>query len=283
MTKWGKEVKPENAWKEYPRPQMARNDWLNLNGLWDYAVTTQGAEAPAKWDGQILVPFPIESALSGVGKHLTSKQTLWYRRTFEVPAGWKDRRVLLHFEAVDWEAEVGVNGQFVGGHTGGSDPFSFDITDALKEGKNELQVRVWDPTDAAAQPRGKQVSKPGGIWYTPVSGIWQTVWLEPVAEGALARVVPVPDLDTGTVRFDLEYHGRKPDAVSVTISDVDGPFMTLIDRRAEGPLLVRRNVWRLWTPDEPQLYTVTVQTLRGPQVVDEVSSYFAMRKISTGK
>ena len=204
MTKWGKEVKPDNAWKEYPRPQFVRNDWQNLNGLWDYAITAKSAAKPEKWDGQILVPFSIESALSGVGKHPTKDQLLWYRRTFEVPAAWKNKRVLLHFGAVDWEAEVGVNGQFVGGHTGGSDPFSIDITDALKAGKNELQVRVWDPTDQGSQPRGKQKLKPEGIWYTPVTGIWQTVWLEPVRETHIQTVKITPDLDKGEVEFVVE-------------------------------------------------------------------------------
>jgi hypothetical protein len=283
MTKWGNNVTPENAWKEYPRPQLVRNHWLNLNGLWDYAITAKDAPQPEMWDGQVLVPFCIESALSGVGKHVTKDQSLWYHRTFEVPAGWKGKRVLLHFEAVDWETVVFVNGKEFATHRGGSDAFSHDITEALKEGKNELIVRVWDPTDAGAQPRGKQVSKPSGIWYTPVSGIWQTVWLEPVAEGAIARILPVPDIDTGTIRFDLEYHGRKPEAVSCTISDPEGPLVTLTDRRAAGPLLVRRNGWKLWTPDDPHLYTVSFQVLHGGKVIDEVSSYFAMRKISVGK
>ena len=193
MTKWGKKVTPENAWQEYPRPQLVRKDWQNLNGLWDYGITTQGAGPPAKWDGQILVPYPIESALSGVGKRLTSKDVLWYSRMFEVPAAWKGKRVLLHFEAVDWHTTVLVNGKELSplgdkdadAHSGGSDPFAYDITDLLKEGPNALLVRVWDPTDGRAQPRGKQVQKPGGIWYTPVTGIWQTAWLEPVPTRAI--------------------------------------------------------------------------------------------------
>src|SRR5262249_24534552 len=154
-------------------------------------------------------PFCIESALSGVGKHVTKDQQLWYRRTFEVPAAWKGKRVLLHFDAVDWETEIVVNGQAVGSHTGGSDPFSFDITNSLKDGKNELIGFVWDPTDAGAQPRGKQVSKPGGIWYTPVSGIWQTVWLEPIPEASIANVAVVPNLDRGELIFTTTGRGTK--------------------------------------------------------------------------
>jgi hypothetical protein len=168
MTRWGKQVTPDNTWKEYPRPQMARAEWKTLNGLWDYSLSEKGAQRPAP-SGQILVPFPIESALSGVGKHVTKDQNLWYFRRFEVPAGWKSKRVLLHFEAVDWETTVFINNREVGQHKGGFDPFSFDITDLLKDGENDLAVRVWDPTDAGSQPRGKQVSKPGGIWYTPVT------------------------------------------------------------------------------------------------------------------
>src|SRR5687767_9077965 len=182
MTKWAKNVNPKKPLDEYPRPQMVREDWQNLNGLWDYAITdTNTTATPKQWAGKILVPFPVQSALSGVMTNVSENQRLWYKRSFQVPRGWRDKRVLLNFGAVDWEAKVWVNGKEVGQHQGGYDAFTFDITDALKaNGENELRVSVWDPTDAGPQPRGKQVRKPGGIWYTPVSGIWQTVWLEPV-------------------------------------------------------------------------------------------------------
>jgi hypothetical protein len=188
MTRWSKEVSPDNALPDYPRPQMVRAKWMNLNGLWDYAITDKdavhGASAAAQWDGQILVPYPIESALSGVMKRVSPEQRLWYRRSFKLPADWaKDTRVLLHFGAVDWDATVSVNGREVIRHKGGFDPFTIDVTDALKpdhQAEQELTVSVWDPTDAGTQPRGKQVREPHGIWYTPVTGMWQTVWLEPV-------------------------------------------------------------------------------------------------------
>lgn len=180
MTRWAKDVTPEAAWPEYPRPQMVRPDWLNLNGLWQVAITPRDALVPAVYDGEILVPFPVESALSGVKRPLLPDQRLWYRRTFVVPDAWRGRRVLLHFGAVDWEAEVRVNGQPAGSHRGGWLPFSFDITPLLRAGENELVVAVWDPTDSSWQERGKQVLEPRTIWYTAASGIWQTVWLEPV-------------------------------------------------------------------------------------------------------
>ena len=180
-TRWSKDVSPENAWPEYPRPQMVRESWVNLNGLWQYAIRPAAEDKPAKWDGEILVPFAIESALSGVKKAVQPNERLWYRRTFASPTKG-DQRLLLHFGAIDWQCTVWVNGKQVGEHTGGYVPFTFDITDALNaDGKpNELVVAVSDPTDTGTQPRGKQVLKPHGIFYTAVTGIWQTVWLEPV-------------------------------------------------------------------------------------------------------
>ena len=188
MTRWAKDVSPHNALPEYPRPQMVRQPWLNLNGLWQVDLDASRNEAlpvgkvlPQK----VLVPYPIESALSGVGKHA---DRVWYRRTFQVPAEWKASRVLLHFGAVDWEATVYVNGKQLGTHRGGYDPFSFDITEALKDGtEQELIVKVFDPTNQGDQPRGKQVLDPRGIWYTPATGIWQTVWLEPVPAAQIGR------------------------------------------------------------------------------------------------
>lgn len=171
-TRWAAEVSPDNALPEYPRPQLRRDEWLNLNGLWDYAVVDRGAAEPTAWDGEILVPFAIESGLSGVKKAVTPDHALWYRRTIEVPAGWRSQRTLLHFGAVDWQAEVWLNGVRLGEHRGGYVPFSFDLTPALIRGpQQKLVVRVWDPTDTGDQPRGKQVLEPKGIWCTAVTGI----------------------------------------------------------------------------------------------------------------
>ena len=190
MTRWAKDVSPGNVWPEYPRPQMTRDQWQNLNGLWDYAITPSTADSrPAAWEGQILVPFAIESALSGVKKAVQPDQTLWYRRTFPASGNLDGQRLLLHFNAVDWECAVFVNGTFCGRHQGGYDPFYFDITGALvPQGDQELVVAVWDPSDQGYQPRGKQILEPQGIWYTAVTGIWQSVWLEPVPRAHLRHL-----------------------------------------------------------------------------------------------
>ena len=286
MTKWGKQVTPANAWREYPRPQLVRKDWHNLNGLWDYAIVAKDAAKPEKWDGQILVPFCPESALSGVGKSVTKDQNLWYRRTVEVPAGWKGKRVLLHFGAVDWEATVSVNGKEFATHRGGSDPFSFDITYALKQGQNELLVKVWDPTDDGAQPRGKQVKKPGGIWYTPVTGIWQTVWMEPVFEHMHVTVVRfTPDIDKEEVEVIVEIADPTP-AVWATVAIAGGETQT-IQTGAKYRFKVPKP--RLWSPDDPHLYPVNVKLSKdlvgGARITggESVDTYFAMRKIAVGK
>jgi hypothetical protein len=280
MTKWGKKVTPENAWKEYPRPQLVRKDWQNLNGLWDYAITDKGAAKPVKWDGQILVPFCVESALSGVGKFVSKDQNLWYRRTIDA-AAWAGKRVLLHFGAVDWEATVWVNGRELGTHKGGSDPFSFDVTDALKDGKGELVLRVWDPTDTGSQPRGKQVSKPGGIWYTPVTGIWQTVWMEPVREAYIESVRFTPDIDKGEVEVLAVVRGS---AESVAVGkDGANTLVAFGSGKPNEPFRFKVPNPKLWSPDAPHLETIRVQLSTGNREWDRVDSYFAMRKISAAK
>ena len=173
-TTWAEQIDPNNVLPEYPRPIMERKEWKNLNGLWEYAIRPTGTQQPADMDGQILVPFAVESSLSGVMKTLGKENELWYSREFTVPSSWKGKNILLHFGAVDWQADVWVNGVKMGQHRGGYTPFSFDITPVLAKGKNQITVKVWDPSDEGYQPRGKQVKHPDGIWYTPVSGIWQT-------------------------------------------------------------------------------------------------------------
>ena len=173
-TPWAEKVDPANPLPEYPRPMLERPQWMNLNGLWDYAILPKGSAIPVAFDGKILVPFAIESSLSGVQKTVGEDNELWYSRTFTIPPAWKGSHIMLNFGAVDWKADLWINGIQIGSHQGGYTPFSFDITPWLTAGKSqELVVRVWDPTDRSYQPRGKQVSRPGGIWYTAVTGIWQ--------------------------------------------------------------------------------------------------------------
>jgi hypothetical protein len=281
-TKWAKEVTPDNALPEYPRPQCAREEWLNLNGLWSYAIKPKDAPQPNEFDDQILVPFPIESSLSGVMKRVDEKQRLWYRRTFDVPAKWIGRRVLLQFGAVDWEAVVTVNGKEVGTHRGGYDPFIFDITDALKlNNPQEIVVAVWDPTDTGTQPRGKQVRKPESIWYTPTTGIWQTVWLEPVPEVRIDDLRITPDIDKSRVTIAID--GSKLTAAhSLRVVALEGNIEVA---KATGKNTVELTIRKpgLWSPDEPHLYDLKLTLLDGDgKPVDEVSSYFGIRKISIG-
>ena len=284
-TPWADDVNPKNVLPEYPRPIMQRADWMNLNGLWDYAVTERGALRPKAFDGQILVPFAIESSLSGVGRALTENEELWYSRTFTVPSAWKGKRVLLHFGAVDWAADIWVDGARVGSHTGGYTPFSFDITAALDGTKTHtLEVKVWDPTNSSYQPRGKQVHQPNGIWYTSVSGIWQTVWLEPVSEHYITDLRITPDIDrhTLTVAPALSCAARADMAV---VNVYDGATLVASAKSINGePLEVNMPAdARLWSPDDPFLYTLKVELRNGGKVVDRIDSYAAMRKFSTGR
>ena len=291
MTRWAKDVSPENVHAEYPRPQMAREQWQSLNGLWDYAIVARYDEQPEKFEGEILVPFPVESALSGVMKKVGAQKRLWYRRTFEVPADWKGKQVLLHFGAVDWEAQVWVNGKSVGEHRGGYDPFSFNVSDALKPGgKQEIVVAVFDPTDDGPQPRGKQVNDPQGIWYTAVTGIWQSVWLEPVPDARIDSLKIVPDVDNRKLYITANAPAAGPDdLIEVKVTGLSNG-----DTAREIPMLVAMGKvgktismpvapLKLWRPDAPWLYDIQVTIKRGDEMLDQVTSYFGMRKISMGK
>jgi hypothetical protein len=279
-TRWAKDVTPERVHPEYPRPQMRRDRWLNLNGLWQLAFAREGEAVPAGKDlpEKILVPFPVESALSGVMKH---SDRLWYRRRFAVPKDWAGQRVLLHFGAVDWEALVWVNGKKVGEHRGGYDAFTFDVTDALEEGgEQELIVRVWDPTDAGTQPRGKQVRKPGGIWYVPTTGIWQTVWLEPVPANGIAKLKIVPDA-AGRKASVTVHTGGNSEGDRIELSCSDGKAAVAAARGKPGePIELAVPDGKLWTPDAPFLYDLRVELLRQDKVVDGVESYFGLRSVA---
>jgi beta-galactosidase/beta-glucuronidase len=319
-TPWGEAVTPETAWREYPRPQLARRAWLNLNGLWQYAITSRGAPLPDRWEGEILVPFAVESTLSGVGRRVTPDQRLWYRREFELPADWHGSRIVLHFGAVDYQAAVWVNGGFVTAHTGGFDSFSADITDYLdKDTPHTIVVGAWDPSNRGEQPRGKQHLAPQGIWYTPVTGIWQTVWLEPVPrENHVAEVRIAPDPAHASVAFEvlLARPTTNPEtAVRLRIFE-DGREIVCRIAPADRRVTVSIPDPKPWSPGSPFLYALHVELidvtsplpaenrqasatrvvpLRGEAEaaryahaevrgapLDSVTGYFGMRSIATG-
>lgn len=281
-TQWSEQVNPDNVLPEYPRPIMERTEWKNLNGLWDYAIIEKGKHTPSVFDGKILVPFAVESSLSRVAKTVGAEKELVYRRSFDVPSSWKGKKVLLHFGAVDWKTDVWVNDVKVGSHTGGFTPFSFDITEALQRKNNTLLVKVWDPTDKGYQPRGKQVSRPEGIWYTPVTGIWQTVWLEPVSESYIQDLRITPDIDNSLLSLKaLVKDATSKDLVEVKV--FDGQQLVAQGKSINGECVqvaMPENA-KLWSPESPFLYTLKVSLKQNGKLVDEVSSYAAMRKYSS--
>jgi hypothetical protein len=299
MTRFAKDVSPAKAWPEHPRPQLVRQRWMNLNGLWDYAITGQegewrqdrvdnatfdlllrpGVEAPPKWDGKILVPFSVEAPLSGVGRLVRPGQILWYRRTFTVPSGWQSHRVMLRFEAVDWHAAVFVNGTRVGENKGGYVPFSFDISFALKKSEpQEIMLAVWDPSNMGDQSIGKQSLPENrkGYRYTPTTGIWQTVWLEAVPACAVESLHLVPDVDNSRLLVTAAGSG---DAVEVAALD-GGKRVAAASGKPGETIALRIPGAKLWSPESPFLYGLTATMRAGGEVTDKADSYFGMRKIA---
>ena len=279
-TPWSADVNPNCPWPEYPRPQMAREEWQNLNGLWDYSITGKHVDQPGDFSGQILVPYPIESALSGVKRPLLPDKRLWYHRRFRLDSPTDGKRTLLHFGAVDWECKVWVNGKFIGEHQGGYDPFSFDITPALTDGENDLLVNVWDPTDSQPIQRGKQVRKPGFIWYTAISGIWQTVWLETVPETYLQSLKLVPDIDMENLQIEAEVINPVPglqlDAYILDRNTAVANAKGLVNQ----PLTVSIPHPKLWSLEDPFLYNLEIALSIEGKEIDRVTCDFGMRKYS---
>ncbi|MEO8110466.1 MAG: sugar-binding domain-containing protein [Ginsengibacter sp.] len=282
ISPWADSVNPEKVLPDYPRPLMQRNDWQNLNGLWQYSIVPVSGDQsiPNVFQGNILVPFAVESALSGVGKTVGKDSILWYQTTINTPSKLKNKKVLLHFGAVDWRSEIYINGNKIASHEGGYDPFTIDITNALNKGsKQRLAVRVWDPTDEGPQPHGKQVVNPRGIWYTPVTGIWQTVWMETVPDTYIAYIKQTPDLDNKTLTVNTSVQNLQAgDEINISawkgsekIAEKSGPDTSVALSIADP---------ETWSPSHPFLYDLKLTVMRKGKVIDEIKSYFAMRKIS---
>ncbi len=293
FTTWGEKLDPAAAWPEYPRPALVRDEWMNLNGLWDYSIGPKDAERPEP-QGKILVPFPVESALSGVKERLTDSLALWYSREFVLPKQWDDKQIIINFEASDWETTVWVNDSLASIHRGGYNPFWCDITNYITDKKKQtIVVKVTDPTDRGPQPRGKQVMKPGGIWYTPTSGIWQTVWIEPVEKARIGDLRVVPDIDNGVLHVTVIEEwcqggpgecppvDKAPSLAEITLL-AEGRTVAVASGPTGSVVTLPVPDARLWSPDDPFLYDLKVRMVTGGQVTDEVTSYAGMRKISLG-
>ncbi|MBN8719635.1 MAG: beta-galactosidase [Sediminibacterium magnilacihabitans] len=281
-TPWADSVDPKHVLDAYPRPQLQREQWTNLNGLWDYAILpkTAGQNIPATYQGKLLVPFAVESSLSGAGKTVGKDSILWYHTVLQLTNPKNKQRTLLHFGAVDWQATIYVNGKEIGSHEGGYDPFTVDISSALIKGsKQELAVRVWDPSDDGPQPRGKQVKKPAGIWYTPVTGIWQTVWLETVPETYITALRSTPDLDKATVTINAAIETLQP-GDQLLVSAWNNKEKIAEYTGSETNITLHIPDPKTWSPDHPFLYDLQVSILRKSKLIDQVKGYFAMRKIS---
>lgn len=281
-TRWASQIDVKNVLPEYPRPIMKRSEWQNLNGLWNYAILPAGKQMPSSFDGKILVPFAVESSLSGVQKMVGKDNELWYQREFTIPSEWEHNKILLHFGAVDWKADVWINDIKIGSHKGGYTPFYFEITPFLTNNKTQkLTVRVWDPSDEGFQPRGKQVNNPKGARYTTVTGIWQTVWIEPVPPTYIKHLITIPNIDGNNVTVKTCTEGMLPsDLIEVKVLD-NGKTIGSGEAATGQEVTISMTNVKLWSPESPFLYDMEVSILRKGSAIDKVSSYFGMRKIST--
>ncbi|HWI55591.1 MAG TPA: glycoside hydrolase family 2 TIM barrel-domain containing protein, partial [Bacillota bacterium] len=283
VTRWAAEVGATDVLPDYPRPQLVRERWQNLNGWWDYALVPQGQSTPGPMTNQIRVPFPLESSLSGAGRPLDEHTTLWYRRRFTLPPDWQGQTILLHFGAVDWATKVFVNGRPLGGHHGGYDAFSLDITAGLKgAGENELLVAVTDPPEGD-QPRGKHSRKPEGAFYSPSSGIWQTVWLEPLPARHITGLNLVPDLASAALRASVSVNTPAAEAQVEVVATFAGREVGRATAVPGAELKVPLREVHPWSPADPALYDLAITLRQGSEVLERVRSYFGLRELRLGR
>ena len=284
-TKWGKNLDPKNVWQEYPRPQLERKQWLNLNGIWSYSITDINSQKPDNFDGEILVPFSIESSLSRVMKSLNEKQILWYYKEFEIPDNWKDKNIIIHFNAVDWICELYINDNKIGEHSGGYSEFSFDITKNIKEGKNKILLKVFDPSDKGYQAVGKQTLNPNVIWYTSISGIWQTVWLEPVNEIYIQKLEINNDYDKKEIKINVKLNLDEKLPLEVSLLFKDDELMKLKGfSNSEIVFNIPDNHFHPWSPNEPNIYSFNINIFDNNQkIIDSIVSYTTLRKVEQKK
>ncbi len=276
VTKWSEDVDKNLPLNDYPRPQMVREDWMNLNGLWDFYLGIKSSIDAVEFDKEIVVPFCVESQLSGVMQKVLPEDYMYYRRSFSLPKTWKSRRIILHFGAVDWNTTIYVNGQEVGNHQGGYTSFEIDITNYLRE-HNELIVEVQDPTDSFTQQKGKQSLNPSGIFYTATSGIWQTVWLEPVSEHHIKSIKMTPEVDDQMIRIELIESGKEMMIKEINIIDAEQNCVATSKSMSHSVTLSIPEP-KLWSPTNPYLYTVEIEVIDQGQIIDKIGGYFGMRK-----
>ena len=284
-TKWGNNLNQNNIWNEYPRPQLERKDWINLNGLWSYSITDENALNPGNLDEKILVPFSLESSLSGVMKNLNEKEILWYYREFKIPENWKNKNILLHFNAVDWKCELFINDIKIGEHIGGYSEFYFDITNKLLEGKNKILLKVFDPSDKGYQPVGKQSLNPNGIWYTSISGIWQTVWLEPVSEKYIEKIEINNDFDNKEIKINCKLNKDENLPLKISLLYNEKEFMKIKgNSNSDIVFKIPEEYFHPWSPNEPNIYRIKAELFDNEdKIIDSIESYTTIRKIEQRK
>lgn len=284
MTSWADQINIDRIHAHYPRPTMKREEWMSMNGLWSFAIVPKQSGKPSRYDMEILVPFPVESSLSGIARKVTEKDMMWYKRRFFIPEVWSGKHIILNLEASDWETSIYVNGTLAATHRGAYAPIALDITALLKEkGAQEIEISVWDPTDKHYQIRGKQKSEPGGIWYTPVSGIWQSIWIEPVGQASISRLYCDTDIDNNIIHLGAQTRNTNAGDSLLVVLRMQAQEIS----RAKAPVLEKVNVHvpnpRLWSPENPFLYDLDVYLVRQGFIIDKVTGYTGMRKIHVAK